>query len=78
GGMVSTDASGQGSCSYGKTRDHVLALEVVLPGGERFTSRPAGPDELQAQLARPGRVGDAWRCAHRIVERDAALIEQRF
>jgi len=78
GGMVSTDASGQGSCSYGKTRDHVLALEVVLPGGERFDSRPAGPDELQAQLARPGRVGDAWRCAHRIAERDAALIEQRF
>lgn len=78
GGMVSTDASGQGSCSYGKTRDHVLALEVVLPGGERFESRPAGPDELQAQLARPGRVGDAWRCAHRIAERDAALIEQRF
>src|SRR5262245_24848496 len=26
GGMISTDASGQGSCLYGKTRDHVLEL----------------------------------------------------
>ena len=24
GGMINTDASGQGSCTYGKTRDHVL------------------------------------------------------
>ena len=26
GGMINTDASGQGSCTYGKTRDHVLEL----------------------------------------------------
>src|SRR3954454_25383115 len=28
GGMISTDASGQGSCLYGKTRDHVLDLTI--------------------------------------------------
>jgi FAD/FMN-containing dehydrogenase/Fe-S oxidoreductase len=33
GGMINTDASGQGSCSYGKTRDHVLALKTVLMDG---------------------------------------------
>src|SRR5690606_40722815 len=28
GGMINTDASGQGSCRYGKTRDHVLELRT--------------------------------------------------
>lgn len=39
GGMISTDASGQGSCTYGKTRDHVIALKNVLLGG--FRSSPS-------------------------------------
>jgi FAD/FMN-containing dehydrogenase len=30
GGMINTDASGQGSVRYGKTRDHVLNLKAVL------------------------------------------------
>lgn len=34
GGMINTDASGQGSCTYGKTRDHVLELHSVLLGGD--------------------------------------------
>jgi len=33
GGMVNTDASGQGSLVYGKTSDHVLALTTVLSDG---------------------------------------------
>jgi FAD/FMN-containing dehydrogenase len=33
GGMISTDACGQGSCLYGKTRDHVLELTTVLSDG---------------------------------------------
>ncbi|MDF7667566.1 FAD-binding and (Fe-S)-binding domain-containing protein [Orbaceae bacterium ESL0727] len=34
GGMINTDASGQGSMVYGKTSDHVLALNLVLMNGE--------------------------------------------
>ena len=34
GGMISTDASGQGSLVYGKTSDHVLELTSVLMCGE--------------------------------------------
>ncbi|MGV6989571.1 D-2-hydroxyglutarate dehydrogenase YdiJ [Testudinibacter sp. P80/BLE/0925] len=34
GGMISTDASGQGSLQYGKTSDHVLGLKSVLINGE--------------------------------------------
>lgn len=40
GGMVNTDASGQGSCTYGKTRDHVLSLETVLLGGDIISTQP--------------------------------------
>ncbi|OOF64572.1 FAD-binding and (Fe-S)-binding domain-containing protein [Rodentibacter sp. Ppn85] len=34
GGMINTDASGQGSLQYGKTSTHVLALRSVLINGE--------------------------------------------
>ncbi|OAK66478.1 hypothetical protein A3K87_07345 [Variovorax paradoxus] len=78
GGMINTDASGQGSCTYGKTRDHVLELDVVLPGGARFQSRSVDAEELQVQLKKCGPVGDAWRCAHKIATQHAELIATRF
>ncbi|NBI13473.1 FAD-binding protein [[Haemophilus] felis] len=34
GGMINTDASGQGSLQYGKTSDHILGLRAVLINGE--------------------------------------------
>lgn len=40
GGMISTDASGQGSLVYGKTSDHVLALHTVLYNAEIFETKP--------------------------------------
>ncbi|MCO4789692.1 hypothetical protein DK293_13760, partial [Vibrio cholerae] len=33
GGMVNTDASGQGSLQYGKTSDHILSLQAVFADG---------------------------------------------
>ncbi|WP_448568898.1 D-2-hydroxyglutarate dehydrogenase YdiJ [Thalassotalea ganghwensis] len=40
GGMINTDASGQGSLVYGKTSDHVLALTSVLANGDRIDTQP--------------------------------------
>jgi len=40
GGMINTDASGQGSLVYGKTSNHVLGLESVLANGELFSTAP--------------------------------------
>lgn len=34
GGMINTDASGQGSLKYGKTSDHVLAVTAILANGQ--------------------------------------------
>ncbi|WP_296187269.1 D-2-hydroxyglutarate dehydrogenase YdiJ [Pseudomonas sp. UBA1879] len=78
GGMINTDASGQGSCTYGKTRDHVLELHSVLLGGERLHSQPISDDALDAACARPGRIGEVYRTARQIQETQADLIESIF
>ncbi|MBR8303961.1 FAD-binding oxidoreductase [Burkholderia dolosa] len=78
GGMINTDASGQGSCTYGKTRDHVLALDFVLPGGERLHSAALDDDELARMCARQDRIGNVYRVARRIRDEHAALIDAKF
>lgn len=40
GGMINTDASGQGSLVYGKTSDHILGLKTVLLDGTVMDSAP--------------------------------------
>ena len=78
GGMINTDASGQGSCTYGKTRDHVLELHSRLLGGEAVHSLPIDEAELERQCAREGRVGEVYRTAREINATKAALIEAVF
>ena len=78
GGMINTDASGQGSCTYGKTRDHVLALDYVLLGGERFVSQPVDNEALEALCAQSGRIGKVHRTARRIADEQADLIRAKF
>jgi len=48
GGMVNTDASGQGSLVYGKTSDHVLGLESVLANGELIATVPMAMSVAEA------------------------------
>ncbi|MGC3872434.1 FAD-binding and (Fe-S)-binding domain-containing protein [Halomonas sp. GXIMD04776] len=78
GGMISTDASGQGSCEYGKTRDHVLALNTVLLGGERLESHPLEEDELDALCAQDNIVGEVHRTARKIIDTQREQIDATF
>ncbi|MCG6658761.1 FAD-binding oxidoreductase [Halomonas campisalis] len=78
GGMISTDASGQGSCEYGKTRDHVLELETLLLGGERLVSRPVEEAELATLCARDDIIGRAYRTAREIIDTQAEQIRAIF
>ncbi|MCD5990265.1 FAD-binding oxidoreductase [Pseudomonas sp. CDFA 553] len=78
GGMINTDASGQGSCTYGKTRDHVLELSTVMLGGHRLDSQPIDTEQLQVLVNRTDRVGEVYRCALNIVDTNAELIESTF
>ena len=47
GGMISTDASGQGSLVYGKTSDHILALTSVMADGTILNTAPMTMDEAK-------------------------------
>ena len=76
GGMINTDASGQGSCTYGKTRDHVLELDFVLMGGEQLHSTRGR--RAERRCAREDRIGKVYRTARRISDDKAALIEAKF
>lgn len=46
GGMINTDASGQGSLQYGKTSDHVLGLRAVLINGEILETSAVKSDDV--------------------------------
>lgn len=78
GGMIATDASGQGSVLYGKTRDHVMALRAVFMDGTEWQSRPLSSDELECAKGRGDRVGHVLRVLDRIRQEDADLIAERF
>src|SRR5919199_301914 len=78
GGMISTDACGQGSCLYGKTRDHVLELTSVLLDGTVWRSAPLTEPEWTAVEQRPDRVGAVHRLLRSIARDQADLIARHF
>ena len=78
GGMINTDASGQGSCRYGKTRDHVLELRTVLLDGTEWTSAPLADGELDVVAQRQDRVGQVHRLLDSIQRDHADLIAAKF
>ncbi|WP_455286537.1 FAD-binding oxidoreductase [Cupriavidus necator] len=77
-GMIATDASGQGSVLYGKTRDHVMELRAEFIDGIESHSRPLTSREFEAAKARSDRVGHVLRVLDRIRQDDAELIAKRF
>jgi FAD/FMN-containing dehydrogenase/Fe-S oxidoreductase len=78
GGMINTDASGQGSCRYGKTRDHVLELKTVLLDGTEWTSSAIDETELENLWKREDRVGEVHRVIDAIQREHHALIDAKF
>lgn len=78
GGMINTDACGQGSCIYGKTSNHIRTLRVVLANGEEWHSRPLSESELLVVMRRTDRIGEIYRVAHSIEQENADLIERTF
>ncbi|WP_199611829.1 D-2-hydroxyglutarate dehydrogenase YdiJ [Flocculibacter collagenilyticus] len=59
GGMINTDASGQGSLVYGKTSDHVLGLRSVLVDGSTLDTSPMPVEQAQQvaqQTTAEGRI----------------------
>jgi FAD/FMN-containing dehydrogenase/Fe-S oxidoreductase len=78
GGMVSTDASGEGSRLHGKTSQHVRDLEIVLRGGVvHRTSRVDGAD-LDALCREPSLIGQAHKLVREIAVARREEIARTF
>jgi FAD/FMN-containing dehydrogenase/Fe-S oxidoreductase len=62
GGMIGTNASGARSVAYGATKDHVLALDVVMADGSLYQAQPLELDSsaLAALLAGDTAAGKAF------------------
>lgn len=78
GGMVSTDASGKGSRIYGKTSNHILALDLVLSDGSTWHSVPLDPKDLQDVKSGGERIHQIHRELDDIVTTNQELVAQRF
>ena len=78
GGMINTDASGQGSMVYGKTSAHVLAVQAILEDGTVFETGPFSGAALDAKLAQQDREGDLYRAVLEVARGKRAEIEASF
>lgn len=78
GGMINTDASGQGSLAYGKTSDHVLGVRAVLTGGDILDTHPM-PVALAETLAREQSAsGRIYRTVYQRCLENRQLIVDKF
>jgi len=78
GGMINTDASGQGSLVYGKTSDHVMGVRAVLLGGDILDTRPmpvALAETLGSDNTSTGRI---YRTVLERCRENRQLIIDRF
>ncbi|AJQ95961.1 D-2-hydroxyglutarate dehydrogenase YdiJ [Gynuella sunshinyii] len=78
GGMINTDASGQGSVMYGKTRDHVLALKTVLLDGTVINTAPVEPDKLSQLTSGEDRIASIYQTVADIYDQHQADIKALF
>ena len=78
GGMIGNNSAGARSLRYGKTVDHVRAVDVVLADGTPATLGPLADDELDAVCARADRVGAVHRAVRDTVARHREAIAARF
>lgn len=78
GGMINTDASGQGSLVYGKTSDHILKLQAVLMNGEMIETHPLSLAEAQRKAAGDSLEASLYRQAIATCVEHRDAIEAKF
>ncbi|KXO14176.1 Glycolate dehydrogenase, subunit GlcD [Moritella sp. JT01] len=65
GGMINTDASGQGSLKYGKTSDHVLSVSAVLMDGTELVTTSQSAEQVQEQAQSNNYLG---KVCHQVID----------
>ena len=78
GGMISTDASGQGSLIYGKTSDHILALTSVLIDGSVLHTNKQGIESAEQLGEDESLIGGAYKQVIESCRDNRALILEKF
>ncbi|MGM0576173.1 MAG: D-2-hydroxyglutarate dehydrogenase YdiJ [Myxococcota bacterium] len=78
GGMINTDACGKGSRVYGRTSEHVLALETVLLDGTVLESERVDREGLESLKAREDRAGEVHRVVDDVITRRRDLIREVY
>lgn len=73
GGMINTDASGQGSLQYGKTSDHILAIKAVLMNGDILETQAVRSDDFSANLDQLNLTANGKKLHNEIFQRCQAL-----
>lgn len=78
GGMINTDASGQGSLVYGKTSDHILGLTAVLTNGEVIQTAPVSLSEARNRAAGDSLEAALYRQAIESCVEQRPAIDAKF
>lgn len=78
GGMINTDASGQGSLVYGKTSDHVLGVKAVLLGGEMLETRAMSVAIAESIASEDSVVGRIYHTVLNRCRQQRELILKKF
>src|SRR5262245_65262901 len=78
GGMIGNNSAGARSLRYGKTVDHVRAVEVVLADGTHATLGPVAAEQLDAICAGSDKIGTIHRVVRDTVAEHQQAIQQRF
>ncbi|BET97041.1 D-2-hydroxyglutarate dehydrogenase YdiJ [Xenorhabdus taiwanensis] len=78
GGMINTDASGQGSLVYGKTSDHVLGVRAILLGGEMLDTRLMSTTLAESIAQEENIVGRVYKTVLERCREQRKLIIEKF
>ncbi|GAL06589.1 glycolate dehydrogenase subunit GlcD [Photobacterium aphoticum] len=78
GGMINTDASGQGSLKYGKTSDHVLSLKAVLVDGSVLDTEILTQGDIDALPDAPTLASQALKTAAAVCRDKREQIVAKF
>ena len=78
GGMISTDASGQGSLVYGKTSDHVLELTTYLVDGTPMSTSAIDIEKAKLIAEQDSLIGNLYKTVLDISVNERAAILEKF
>jgi len=78
GGMINTDASGQGSLVYGKTSDHTLGVRAVLMGGDILDTQPVSLELAETLGEAQTAIGRIYKAVYESCRDNRQLIIDKF